>query len=246
MSSAPVLIVISGPAGSGKSTLCDRLVRECPEFSRVVTTTTRPPREGEVNGVHYHFFSPAEFRARIDRGDFLEWAQVHGNNDDRLYGTLKASVVDPLTAGRSLVMSIDVQGVANLRRFQANAQSPVFNELVAITRKTMGAEPLIREALQPLKKELKSAWIFGSVAKQTDKAGSDIDVMLVGDHLRMEKVLKLLLPLEDQLGRKISPTCYTKAEFARRRAEPDSFVNRVLSQPVIPLLGEALEPARAR
>ena len=120
MSSAPVLIVISGPAGSGKSTLCDRLVRECPEFSRVVTTTTRPPREGEVNGVHYHFFSPAEFRARIDRGNFLEWAQVHGNNDDRLYGTLKASVVDPLTAGRSLVMSIDVQGVANLRRFAAS------------------------------------------------------------------------------------------------------------------------------
>lgn len=120
MSRAPVLIVISGPAGSGKSTLCDRLVRECPEFSRVVTTTTRPPRDGEVNGVHYHFFSPAEFRARINRGDFLEWAQVHGNNDDRLYGTLKASVVEPLAAGRSLVMSIDVQGVANLRRFAAS------------------------------------------------------------------------------------------------------------------------------
>lgn len=117
MSNAPVLIVISGPAGSGKSTLCDRLVRECPEFSRVVTTTTRAPREGEVNGVHYHFFSPAEFRARIDRGEFLEWAQVHGNNDDRLYGTLKTSVIDPIVAGRSLVMSIDVQGVANLRRF---------------------------------------------------------------------------------------------------------------------------------
>jgi guanylate kinase len=120
MSNPAVLIVISGPAGSGKSTLCDRLVRECPEFSRVVTTTTRPPREGEVNGVHYHFFSPAEFRTRIQRGDFLEWAQVHGNQDDRLYGTLKTSVVDPIAAGRSLVMSIDVQGVANLRRFAAS------------------------------------------------------------------------------------------------------------------------------
>ena len=163
----------------------------------------------------------------------------------RLTGLGSASLQRELNrlAESGLVTS---ERVANLRRFQANAQSPVFNELVAITRKTMGAEPLIREALQPLKKELKSAWIFGSVAKQTDKAGSDIDVMLVGDHLRMEKVLKLLLPLEDQLGRKISPTCYTKAEFARRRAEPDSFVNRVLSQPVIPLLGEALEPARAR
>lgn len=113
---APVLIVIAGPAGSGKSTLCDRLVHERPEFSRVVTTTTRPPRAGEINGVHYHFFSPAEFRAKVSRGEFLEWAQVHGDHEDRLYGTLKSSVLDPLATGRNLVMSIDVQGVESLRR----------------------------------------------------------------------------------------------------------------------------------
>ena len=115
----PVLIVIAGPAGSGKSTLCDRLVHERPEFSRVVTTTTRPPRAGEINGVHYHFFPPAEFRARIARGEFLEWAQVHGDHEDRLYGTLKSSVLDPLAAGHNLVMSIDVQGVDSLRRVAA-------------------------------------------------------------------------------------------------------------------------------
>src|SRR3954471_4968243 len=91
---APVLIVIAGPAGSGKSTLCDRLVQERPEFARVVTTTTRSPRLGEINGVHYHFFAPAEFRRRVALGDFLEWAQVHGDRDDRLYGTLKSSVLD--------------------------------------------------------------------------------------------------------------------------------------------------------
>lgn len=112
----PQLIVIAGPAGSGKSTLCDRLVRERPEFSRVVTTTTRPPRAGEINGVHYHFFSPQEFRQRIERGEFLEWALVHGEHDDRLYGTLKSSVLEPLAQGRNLVMSIDVQGVDSLRR----------------------------------------------------------------------------------------------------------------------------------
>jgi guanylate kinase len=112
----PVLLVIAGPAGSGKSTLCDRLVGERPEFSRVVTTTTRPPRAGEINGLHYHFFDPAEFRRRIARGEFLEWAQVHGDLEDRLYGTLKSSVFDPLENGRSLIMSIDVQGVESLRR----------------------------------------------------------------------------------------------------------------------------------
>lgn len=115
-SAAPVLIVIAGPAGSGKSTLCDRLVAERKDFSRVVTATTRAARPGEIDGVHYHFFTPAEFRARIDRGEFLEWARVHGDRDDRLYGTPKSSVLAPLQAGRDLVMSIDVQGVASLRR----------------------------------------------------------------------------------------------------------------------------------
>ena len=112
----PVLIVIAGPAGSGKSTLCDRLVNERPEFSRVVTTTTRAPRPGEINGVHYHFFSPAEFRRKIERGEFLEWALVHGEHEDRLYGTLKSSVLEPLARNHALVMSIDVQGVESLRK----------------------------------------------------------------------------------------------------------------------------------
>lgn len=136
--------------------------------------------------------------------------------------------------------------VGNLRRFHANAQSPVYGELIALTRKTLGAEPLLREALLPLVADLHGAWIYGSVAKQTDTSASDVDVMLVGKGLRLSRVLELLAPVEAQLGRKINPTCYTSAEFERRRAEADSFVNRVLAQPVIALMDEALEPARAR
>lgn len=119
-SSQPVLIVIAGPAGSGKSTLCDRLVAESAEFSRVVTTTTRLPRAGELHGVHYHFFTPDEFERRVAAEEFLEWAQVHalqgGDRRYRLYGTLKSSVLEPLAAGQNLVMSIDVQGVESLRK----------------------------------------------------------------------------------------------------------------------------------
>lgn len=115
----PVLLVLAGPAGSGKSTLCDRLVAEDPAFARVITTTTRAPRPGEVNGVHYHFFSPAEFDRHVAAGDFLEWAWVHADPKsgvDRRYGTLTASVLEPLARGQNLVMSVDVQGVESFRR----------------------------------------------------------------------------------------------------------------------------------
>jgi guanylate kinase len=109
----PVLLVLAGPAGSGKSTLCDRLVAAGSGFSRVVTSTTRAPREGEAHGIHYHFFRPEEFDTKVASGEFLEWAWVHG---DRRYGTLAASVLGPLLLGKSLVMSVDVQGVESLRR----------------------------------------------------------------------------------------------------------------------------------
>lgn len=117
---------------------------------------------------------------------------------------------------------------------------------MSLARKTLGAEPLLREALQALLPRLRAAWIYGSVAKQTDTARSDIDLMLVGDDLRLAEVLELLLPLEAELGRKINPTCYTPAEYERRRGEPDSFVNRVLAQPVLPLIGKSDEPSGTR
>ncbi len=113
----PVLLVLAGPAGSGKTTLCERMVAETEGFSRVVTTTTREPRPGEINGVHYHFFDDAEFDRRLAADEFLEWARVHKLN--RRYGTLASSVLEPLAAGRSLIINVDVQGVDNFRRVAA-------------------------------------------------------------------------------------------------------------------------------
>ena len=138
---------------------------------------------------------------------------------------------------------VDAQAVGNLRRFQANPRSPLHAELLSLTRKTLGTVPVLRDALQPLLPNLQSAWVYGSVAKQTDTVSSDIDVMLVGNDLSLSQVLAALEPAEAQLGRKINPSCYSPQEFARRRAEPDSFVNRVLSQPTLSLIGDALEPA---
>jgi guanylate kinase len=134
----PVLLVVAGPAGSGKSTLCDRLVAERPEFSRVVTTTTRAPRPGEVNGVHYHFLTPEEFDAKVAENAFLEWAWVHGA---RRYGTLASSVLDLLAQGKSLVISVDVQGVESFRR--AAAANPLLQQRMTTVFIVVDRERLI-------------------------------------------------------------------------------------------------------
>jgi predicted nucleotidyltransferase len=158
----------------------------------------------------------------------------------RLTGLGSASLQRELgkLADAGLIVS---ERVGNLRRFQANRISPVFAELVDLTRKTLALEPILRDALSPLAPRLRAAWVFGSVAKQTDTASSDVDVMVIGNKLTLGDVLEQLIPAEQALGRKINPTCYSPAEFKRRRAQPDSFVSRVLSQPMIPLIGEADE-----
>ena len=115
----PVLLVLAGPAGSGKTTLCERMVAEVPGFARIITSTTRAPRPGEVDGVHYHFLTPEQFDTKVAAGEFLEWAWVHKTGNR--YGTLASSVLEPLAAGRSLIINVDVQGVESFcRAAQAN------------------------------------------------------------------------------------------------------------------------------
>lgn len=102
-----LVLIICGPAGSGKTTLCDRLISEYPEsVARLVTTTSRTPRPGEVDGVDYHFLPPKEFENRIEDGAFIEWARVHG----RYYGSQKRHLEELLQNGSDILLNIDVQG----------------------------------------------------------------------------------------------------------------------------------------
>lgn len=121
------LIVISGPAGSGKTTLCDRLLADVPGVRRVVTSTTRDPREGEQHGIDYTFFTPEQFEAKLAAGKFYEHAKVHG----RYYGTLKKEVDDKLAAGHDVLLNIDVQGAAAWRKTAA-ANPALAGRLVTI------------------------------------------------------------------------------------------------------------------
>ena len=106
-----ILFVISAPSGTGKSTLCANL-RATPDFIYSVSCTTRAPRPGEENGVDYHFLAKEKFEALIASGDMLEYATVHGN----YYGTPKATVKEALEQGTDVLLDIDVQGAAQIRK----------------------------------------------------------------------------------------------------------------------------------
>lgn len=132
---------------------------------------------------------------------------------------------------------VTVRAVGNQKHYQANPSSPIYEELCGIARKTVGiAEPL-RAALAPLREQIKAAFVFGSVAKQTDHAASDIDLMIVSDTLEFPDVILALQPVEQGIGREINPVVYTRQELAERLKADAGFVKRVLSQPKVWLFG---------
>lgn len=109
---SPLLVVISAPSGGGKTTLCNQLLAARPDMTRAITCTTREPRGEEKDGVDYYFLDAASFLKRVQAGNFLEHATVFGNS----YGTLKSEVLGKLRAGKDVLLNIDVQGAATVRK----------------------------------------------------------------------------------------------------------------------------------
>lgn len=107
-----LLILISGPSGTGKGTVCDLLRQKHPEISYSISATTRQPRPGEQDGINYYFYTKEKFREMIDQGQLLEWAEVYGN----FYGTPKQKVLDRLEAGEDILLEIDTQGALNVMK----------------------------------------------------------------------------------------------------------------------------------
>jgi predicted nucleotidyltransferase len=130
--------------------------------------------------------------------------------------------------------------VGNQKHYQANRASPVFKELSSIVQKTVGLVAPIRNALMPLADRITHAALYGSVAKRTDTAISDIDLLVVSDALTLEELYAALAPVEENLARKINPTLYTVQEFERRRKQGSPFLRRVLAGKHIVLIGDGL------
>lgn len=106
------LFVVSGPSGAGKGTLLSQVIERIPDAWVSVSATTRSPRPGEIEGVHYFFLDTDHFKSLVEQDGFLEWAQVH----DNYYGTLKQSVIDHMNAGDQVILEIDVQGALQVRK----------------------------------------------------------------------------------------------------------------------------------
>ncbi len=166
-----LVLVVSAPSGAGKTTLCRRLLQEDREISFSVSYTTRPPRPNERNGVDYFFVSREEFQALIEAGAFLEWAEVHGH----LYGTSKEQVMQALEEGKDVLLDIDVQGAAQVRKALGQdavlvfVLPPSFEELERRLRKrSTEDESVIQRRLRNARQEIARAPEFDYLVLNDD------------------------------------------------------------------------------
>lgn len=132
---------------------------------------------------------------------------------------------------------LTVKQIGNQKRYQANQASPLFAELQSIILKTFGLADIIKEAIIPLNKKITLAFIYGSIAKQQETVQSDIDLMFIGEDITYADVFHYLNPVEMQLGRKINPTFYSPKEWIRKKTTKNHFVEQLLQQPKIFLIG---------
>lgn len=132
---------------------------------------------------------------------------------------------------------LSVTKIGNQKHYQADRQSPIFEELRGIVLKTFGVADVLREALALLQNSIRAAFIYGSVAKGSDTARSDIDVMVIGENLSYADVFSCLAQTESQIGRAINPTVYSPDEFKRKLLDGSDFLLRTLEQPKIYLIG---------
>ena len=160
----------------------------------------------------------------------------YGNELLRLTGTGRGALQRELEKLVSADL-VTITPVGNQKHYQANAAAPIFAELRGIVMKTLGLADVLRTALNAVSDRIELAFVFGSVAKGTDIATSDIDLMVVTETLTYADLFEGLAAAEQVLGRKVNPTLYTSAALAEKVRTENSFVLRVLSQPKIFLIG---------
>lgn len=190
-----MLVVISSPSGGGKGTLIRRVLQMVPGLGYSVSFTTRLRREGEIEGVHYHFVTPEVFAAMLDKGDFLETASVHGN----LYGTAYSEIERELARGRDIILEIDVQGAASVRRAVAEVVSifilPPSFEVLAERLTARGSErpPDLELRLRNSRAEVESYREFDYLVlnDEVDGASKRLAAIIIAERSRRDRQVNL-------------------------------------------------------
>jgi predicted nucleotidyltransferase len=161
---------------------------------------------------------------------------------DRAFGTIELIKLAESGSGavQRELATLTESGLIQIddrKRYRANRDSPVFDELKGIVEKTSGVAQTLRAALAPIADKLRLAVLFGSVAKHTDTASSDIDLLVVSDELALEDLFVTLEDAEGRLGRRVNPTLYTVDEFRNRRGTDHPFLSKVMNGKHVVLLG---------
>jgi guanylate kinase len=185
------LFIISSPSGGGKGTLIREVLRTVPNIGYSVSFTTRARREGEIHGQHYFFVSQAEFEKLIELDEFLEYANVHGN----FYGTSRTHVEQEISAGRDVILEIDVQGATSIRQIAPEAIGvfilPPSYEVLRdrlILRRTESEENLalrLRNAHTEVKRYKEFDYVV--INDEVLKASTDLQAVILAERLKRER-----------------------------------------------------------
>lgn len=185
------LIVLSGPSGAGKNTVISRVMSLRDDLDYSVSATTREPRDGEIDGVSYYFLSRKSFEKMVDENKFLEHAEYTGN----LYGTPKAPVLEKLNSGKSVIMDIEVQGAAQVKKRMPEAVMvflvpPSFKELGERLRKRgRDSEEDIRARLEVARVEFALAKNYDYIVinREPDQAANDLSSIITAEKCRTDE-----------------------------------------------------------
>ena len=197
-------IVISAPSGAGKSTIAARIAQLNPNAVPSISCTTRPARNGEVNGQDYFFLSQEEFKRKIDANEFLEWATVHG----QYYGTPVESLEKPLEEGKDVLLTIDPQGAISVKRIYSNAVfifvvPPTWDALMKrlYKRATDGPEAM-RVRLDNARRELSYLphYDYLVVNDDLEAAVADVAAIIAAEHRRLARIDIRRIPIFEKEG----------------------------------------------
>ena len=167
---------------------------------------------------------------------------VEPDRDFRLRELSRLTSISPGSVQYELKQLLDADLVVQKREhglvtYRANKASPIYDELRSIVEKTSGINELIRKSLEPVADRIRCAFIYGSIAKGSNKSRSDVDLLVVGS-IEFGDLVKRLHPVEERIGREISPRLFSEREFKKRLAGKDRFLSSVLAERVVPIVGD--------